>query len=128
MSESKVIKIVYAEDSRAIYNLIISKLHAEGWEVLHFENGDGVADAVLNSKPDVVILDKEMPVKDGMIVLEELKANPETKDVPIIFFTTKSDPQTVMRCLQLGVTDFVVKDSLAVANLIPRIKGIIGRH
>jgi len=120
-SENKI-KIIYAEDSTSVAHLVKSMLINEGFDVTHFKNGEGVTNAVLSKMPEIVLLDKEMPVKDGMAVLEELKKLPETKDIPIIFFTTDKDQETVMKCLQLGVADYIVKDSNAMNNLIPRIR------
>ncbi len=125
MNNVKNIEIVYAEDSKSISHLVKSKLILEGYEVHHFENGMGVFEAVLDIKPAVVILDYNMPVKNGMAVLEELKKNQDTQNIPVILFTTKQDQVTVVRCLELGVTDYIIKDSLAISNLIPRIKKYI---
>lgn len=125
MLTTKKVTIIYAEDSKSISHLVKSKLISEGYDVTHFENGVGVVEAVKSSAPTLVILDKEMPLKDGMAVLEELKQIPETKDIPIIMFTTKKEQETVLRCIQLGVTDYIIKDSLAISNLLPRIKKYI---
>jgi len=125
MASLKTIQIVYAEDSKSISHLVKSKLISEGYEVFHFENGNGVVEAAQEIKPTVVILDYNMPVKNGFAVLEELKKLPETKDIPVILFTTRQDNITVMKCLELGVTDYIVKDTLAISNLIPRIKKYI---
>lgn len=125
MLTTKKVTIIYAEDSKSISHLVKSKLISEGYDVTHFENGVGVVEAVKSSAPTLVILDKEMPLKDGMAVLEELKQIPETKDIPIIMFTTKKEQETVLRCIQLGVTDYIIKDSLAISNLLPRIRKYI---
>ena len=125
MLSTKKTTIIYAEDSKSISHLVKSKLISEGYEVTHFENGVGVVEAVKSSMPTLVILDKEMPLKDGMAVLEELKQIPETKDIPVIMFTTKKEQETVLRCIQLGVTDYIIKDSLAISNLLPRIRKYI---
>lgn len=125
MLSTKKATIIYAEDSKSISHLVKSKLISEGYEVTHFENGVGVVETVKSSMPSLVILDKEMPLKDGMTVLEELKQIPETKDIPVIMFTTKKEQETVLRCIQLGVTDYIIKDSLAISNLLPRIRKYI---
>lgn len=125
MLTTKKATIIYAEDSKSISHLVKSKLISEGYDVTHFENGVGVVEAVKLSTPTLVILDKEMPLKDGMEVLEELKQIPETKDIPVIMFTTKKEQETVLRCIQLGVTDYIIKDSLAISNLLPRIRKYI---
>ncbi|MBU2491640.1 MAG: response regulator [Bacteroidetes bacterium] len=125
METVKKIKIIYAEDSRSLSHLVISKLSAENFDVMHFKSGKGVVDAVISNQPSVVILDNEMPEINGMTILEELKNTDSTKNIPVIFFTTIKDQESVIKCLKLGVTDYIVKDSLALSNLIPRIKKYI---
>jgi two-component system, OmpR family, phosphate regulon response regulator PhoB len=117
--------IVYAEDSKAISQLVKAHLKAEGFEVFHFDNGGGVVDAVFNLQPTVVLLDNDMPVKNGLSILEELKSKPETKEIPVIFFTTRQDQKSVVRCLELGVSDYIIKGPLSVSEIIPRIKKYI---
>jgi DNA-binding response OmpR family regulator len=122
MQTTKKVSIVYAEDSKPIAQVVTSKLKAEGYDVIHFENGDGVFESVMQNKPTVVILDNEMPVKDGMSILKELKANDEVKNIPVIFLTNNHDQQSVVKCLELGVSDYIVKDPLTLSEIVRRIR------
>ncbi|MFH1197106.1 MAG: response regulator [bacterium] len=125
MTTSKKATIVYAEDSKSISTIVKAKLSSEGYEVHHFENGEGVVDAVVKYKPTAVVLDNDMPVKDGFTILQEIKKIPEVENIPIIFLTNKKDSQSVMNCLQFGVSDYIVKDPLAISTIISRIKRYI---
>jgi two-component system phosphate regulon response regulator PhoB len=119
---TKKISIVYAEDSKSVAKVVMTKLKTEGYDIFYFENGQGVVEAVIKNRPSVVILDNEMPVKDGMSILRELKVHPEVKNIPVIFLTTFHDQQSVIKCLELGVADYIVKDPLALSEIVPRIK------
>jgi len=120
--QTKKVTIVYAEDSKPIAQVVTSKLKTEGYDVLLFENGQGVVEAVIQNKPTIVILDNEMPVKDGMTILQELKANEEVKNIPVIFLTNYHDQESVVKCLELGVSDYIVKDPLTLSEIVYRIK------
>ena len=59
--------------------------------------------------PDLVLLDVMMPGMDGYEVCRRLKDNPATRDIPVIFLTAKSDPDSEQRGLELGATDYITK-------------------
>lgn len=60
-------------------------------------------------KPDVILLDIEMPEMDGFEALEKLKAMKEYKDIPVIFLTSMTDPKMEVRGFELGAVDFILK-------------------
>jgi PleD family two-component response regulator len=62
-----------------------------------------------------------MPVKNGLTILKELKAIPEVKDIPVIFLTTINERNTVLKCLELGASDYIVKDAMAINEILARI-------
>lgn len=125
MITSKKVNIVYAEDSKSISTVVKARLAAEGFEVHHFDNGGEVLNAVLKLKPTIIILDNDMPVKDGYTVLQEIKKIPEIENIPIIFLTNRKDPKSVINCLQLGVSDYIIKDPVAIHEIITRIRKYI---
>jgi DNA-binding response OmpR family regulator len=117
-------KIVFAEDNISIVKIVTNKLSLDGYEVFHFPNGEGVLDSVLTNKPDLVILDITMPVKDGLTVLKEIRENQETANVPVLLLTANKDEQTVSKSLGLGVSDYITKPfSLIVFS--SRVKKLI---
>ena len=59
--------------------------------------------------PDLILLDIRMPGMDGFEVIERLKANVETRDIPVIFLTGESDGDTEHRAMELGAKGFVIK-------------------
>lgn len=122
MINSKKINIVYAEDSKSISAVVKAKLAAEGFEVHHFDNGGEVVNAVQKLKPSVVLLDNDMPVKDGYTILQEIKKLPEVENIPVIFLTNRKDPKSVINCLNLGVSDYIIKDPVAISEIITRIR------
>ncbi|TCK09113.1 response regulator [Marinobacterium mangrovicola] len=65
--------------------------------------------AARDPKPDLILLDIMMPGMDGFEVCEKLKADPETKDIPVIFLSGKNNPGDRSRGLALGAIDFLEK-------------------
>jgi PleD family two-component response regulator len=118
----KKYKVVYAEDSKSISSSVRFVLLNAGFDVTHFENGANVVQEVQRIKPDIILLDNDMPVKDGFTILKELKSLDDIKHIPVIFFTTINDKLKVVERLAQGAADFIVKDSRAISELVPRIK------
>jgi DNA-binding response OmpR family regulator len=117
-------KIVFAEDNISVVKIVLHTLSSEGYEIIHFPTGDGVVDAVVEHKPDLLILDLVMPVKDGLTVLKEMKENPATSSVPILLLTATKDETTVIKILELGVTDYITKP-FSFNIFLARVKKII---
>ena len=81
-----------------------------GWEVAGVcGSGDQALKLVGELNPSVVLLDIRMPGMDGFEVIERLKANVETRDIPVIFLTGESDGDTEHRAMELGAKCFVIK-------------------
>lgn len=118
----KKYKVVYAEDSKSISSSVRFVLLNAGFDVTHFENGANVVQEVQRIKPDIILLDNDMPVKDGFTILKELKSLDDIKHIPVIFFTTINDKLKVVERLAQGAADFIIKDSRAISELVPRIK------
>ncbi|MEW6003883.1 MAG: response regulator [Stygiobacter sp.] len=119
------IKIVYAEDSKYISHVVKKNLENAGYEVIHLENGLNVLEIVKELKPALVLLDNMMPMKDGFTVLKELKSNEQTKDIPVIFFTTESDKLKIIESIGVGANDYFVKEPGTIGDLVPRINKLI---
>ena len=78
----------------------------------------------LESRPDVVLLDLNMPGKDGITVCRELKANQNTADIPVIFITGAGKPEDQDRCWEAGASDFIIKPVVA-STLQHRVRNIL---
>jgi len=79
----------------------------DGEQALQFLRRAGrYADAV---RPDLIILDLNLPRKDGRAVLAEVKADPELNELPVVIFTTSHAPRDIARCYELGANSYVSK-------------------
>jgi len=80
-------KILIVDDEKDLLEILKVKLKDVGYEVLTAENGRDAIAKAKTQKPDLITLDIIMPDIDGAEVAEELKKDPETKNIPIIFLT-----------------------------------------
>ncbi|GMU95465.1 MULTISPECIES: response regulator [Ignavibacterium] len=118
-------KIFYAEDSDSLIKLMSYKLQNEGYDITVFTNGEEVFERALKEKPDLVILDLMMPIKDGLTVLKEIKSNPETESIPVIMLTTNAEEENILKALEMGADEYITKP-FSTAVLLAKIKKIIG--
>ncbi len=88
---------------------IVRLLILEGYQVIEAAYGQaGYADAI-SEKPNTILLDLNMPIKDGFQVLHKLKSNPETERIPVIVLTARIDAESERRCMAAGATDYIKK-------------------
>ena len=113
-------KIIYAEDQESIARLVEFKLSKEGYDIILLKSGENVVEKVLELKPVLVLLDLMLPVKDGMIILEELKSNPQVKNIPVIILSIQGEEQKILQALKSGAVDYIQKP-FSTAELSLRI-------
>jgi len=116
-------KIFLVDDDRNIILSVSMALEAEGFEVESFNDGESGLKAILEQKPDLVVLDVKMPRMNGIEVLSKLR---ETSLVPVIFLTSKDDEVDQVIGLRMGADDYITKP-FSQRLLIERIKVLLRR-
>lgn len=101
-------KILLVDDSITIRQRIRSLL-AEQYDVSDVSSGTAAIRAISLERPDLVLLDYEMPVCDGSHVLAMLRSEKEFENIPVIFLTTKDDPESVRKVLSLKADGYLLK-------------------
>ena len=101
--------ILVADDSMVVRAVLRRQLEADGHTVVEAVDGEDAITACREHRPDVVLLDVEMPVLDGHSTLERLKADPDLKDIPVVFLTGRVDTADVGTGLRLGAHDYLRK-------------------
>lgn len=102
--------ILLADDSRAIRKFVSKILKDKGFRVSVFENGQQLLDYLkTEAKGDIIILDNQMPVKDGISTLQEIKNNTRLKEIPVLFLSAITDKDQVVKALELGADDYMGK-------------------
>jgi len=108
--EKKKFKILVADDRPDNITLLTRYLEYEGYEHVAARDGLETLDKVRDELPDLVLLDVNMPHKDGFTVLEEIRDDPAIRHIPVIILTAaRLDPTDVQSGLNLGADDYVTK-------------------
>ena len=95
-------------------------LQAYSFEILIARNGEDGLESAQIARPNLILLDIQMPGLDGFEVCRRLKANPDTTHIPIIFMTALSDTNDKVRGLELGAVDYVTKP-IESSELLARV-------
>ncbi len=120
-------KILMIDDDSFIRKVYQTELSEKGYEVILAIDGDeGLAKAI-SEHPELIILDVMMPKMNGFKVIEELKKNPTTSQIPVIFLTHLSQAEDKQRGLALGASDYLVKDDTTSDILAQSMEKFIGQ-
>lgn len=114
------------EDDAGIREIEIYALCSTGFQARGFEDGAAFQAALKEDQPELVILDVMLPGKDGVTLLRELKADPATRDLPVIMATAKGAEYDKIQSLDLGADDYLVKP-FGVLELVSRVKAVLRR-
>ena len=119
-------KILIIEDERALVESLSYSLTREGYEVFAAHDGmDGLRQAQVKV-PDLIVLDRMLPVKDGTDVCRELRAASQTRGIPIIMVTAKTEESDQLVGFAVGADDYVTKP-YSQKVLVERIKKLLNR-
>jgi CheY-like chemotaxis protein len=103
-------KILVADDVADNVLLLARYLQSEGFHFLTASNGNEALEKTRAEMPDLILLDVNMPQKDGFQVLQELRADPAIEHIPVIILTAaRPDPMDVQTGLNLGADDYITK-------------------
>lgn len=120
-------KLLLVEDDRDLIEMYETKFKMEGFAVVKAENGLGVLELVKKEKPVIVLLDIVMPELDGFQVLKSLKADAETKAVPVILLTNLSQESDIKKSAELGAADYLVKANFTPNEVAAKVRKILDR-
>ncbi|OGE11291.1 hypothetical protein A3A60_02015 [Candidatus Curtissbacteria bacterium RIFCSPLOWO2_01_FULL_42_26] len=119
-------KIVVAEDDQFLSNAYRVKLTKEGFEVKMVGDGQELMNLLKTYRPDIIILDLLMPVKDGFEAIKEIKASPSLKNIPVIIASNLGQKNDIDQGKALGASDYIIKSDLSLEDLVAKIKSLLG--
>ena len=122
MSEEKPPLILVVDDSQDMLALMEKALASEYQVITAADPGTAIEKAFGEPRPDLILLDVEMPDIDGFEVCRALKGEEATASIPIIFLTGKTEAQAQLEALELGAADFITKSGSNAAILKARVR------
>ena len=114
-------QVLIVDDIPSNLNFLSEVLHVEGIGVLLATGGEDALEIARYKLPDLILLDIAMPLMDGYEVCAHLKADPLTRDIPVIYLTARTEPEDILKGFNTGAVDYILKPFNA-AELIARVK------
>ena len=120
---SGIRRILYAEDEEDIRITAKMALELGGWEIMPCNSGRELLEKVTEAKPDLILLDVMMPEMDGPTTFLELRKQPGTASIPVIFMTAKTQVKEVAAYKDLGALGVITKpfDPMTLTSQIKQI-------
>jgi CheY-like chemotaxis protein len=119
-------KILIAEDERDIRDLVAFTLRFAGHEVFAASNGEEAVELAPKVNPDLILMDVRMPRMTGYEACKALKANPDLKDIPVVFLSAKGQESERQQGIEAGAEEYLLKP-FAPDQLSLQIKAILAK-
>lgn len=128
-SEKKVINnastVLVAEDDEFLSRVLVDKFEREHFNVAIARDGDEAVQKVIAGGIDAMVLDIIMPKKTGFDVIDEIKANEQTKNIPIIVLSNLGQEGDVERAKEKGVTNYFIKSNISMGDVVKKIQELL---
>jgi len=102
-------KILIADDDHNLRQLLIESLPKHKYEVYEASDGIETWDTVKNLRPDIVLLDIMMPGMDGLEICQQMRQNPQTRNIPVLLLTAKAQLKDKLEGIESGADDYITK-------------------
>ena len=122
MSQSNNYKILIAEDEVPLRKALVSKLTKEGFITLEAEDGRQALNVSLELHPDLIITDIFMPEMSGLDFVKNLREDEWGKTAKIIFLTNLNNTEEVVKAMEYGVEDYIVKSDMKLQDIVMKVQ------
>jgi len=103
------VKILIIDDETDLVSTIEYRLKCYNYSVITAVNGKEGLEKAISEKPDLILLDIDMPVMNGHQMLEQVRNHPEIKDIPVIMITALCEAKDIATASSYGISDYVTK-------------------
>lgn len=117
--------VLLAEDDRFLRRACETKLRQRGFEVRVAVDGEEALVLVRERMPDLILLDLLMPKRDGLSVLEALKADDQTRQIPVVILSNSSRDFEMTRASALGAVDYWIKSNVSLQEICDRVDRLL---
>lgn len=124
-SNEKAKKILLIEDEEVFIEMFGEKLIQEGYDVVSADNGAWGYKEAMKIKFDLLIIDMSMPAMSGAEIVEKLKLEKETKNIPIIMLSASSTDEERKKVEKLGINEFLIKTQVTPLEVFRKVEEIL---
>ncbi len=118
-------RILIVEDDDFLRSLAVTKLQNAGFVMETAGTGDEGLEKVMALPPDLLILDLMLPNVSGFEILEKIRSTDQTKSLKVVVFSNLGEESDIKRCLDLGVSDYLIKANFTLDELAEKVKAIV---
>jgi CheY-like chemotaxis protein len=118
-------RILVAEDNKELLDLLCLQLQFLGFQVSAAKNGREAVAMALTEHPDVILMDVVMPTMGGLEAVSRIRANPQTRDIPVLAVTAWMYPNSRQKYLASGFDEYIAKP-FTHKELLPVIRQLLG--
>lgn len=118
-------KILIIEDDTFLHELCKKKFIHAGYEVMSAFAGQEGLKKIQKETPALILLDLLLPEMDGLDLLEQLKSDPATAQIPVIIMSNYSDRERVQKGIELGAKDYIIKAHFTPEDIVKKVKDVL---
>jgi DNA-binding response OmpR family regulator len=119
------IKILLIEDDPFLLSMYSTKFSMEKFQVISADDGEKGLKVSKETDPDIILLDILMPKMNGFEVLEELKKDKKTANIPVILLTNLNQKDEIERGMSMGADDYLIKAHFMPSEVVEKIKKVL---
>lgn len=119
-------KILIAEDEFEILKMLTDMLTVAGFTVEPAQDGEEALEKINKDRFDLILLDMQMPNKDGFVVLESLNRQGKLSEQKVVILSNIDDDKWIKRAKELGVIDYWLKIDIHLTDLVDKVKKLLG--
>ena len=117
--------VLVVEDTELLRRMYCDKLTQEGYRVLGAADGLEALSLLRGDTPDLILLDLIMPKMSGLEILDLIKRDPRLNRIPVLILSNLGQDEDMQRALELGATDYLIKNEVRPNDVAERINGIL---
>jgi len=119
-------KILVIEDDPGILESLKMVLELSGYYVIVAEDGQIIERGFDGRRPDLILMDYWLPIRNGGEITKGLKNTEGTKNIPVIIISNLGQPEDVAQGKKLGAIDHLIKSDLSLDEVVEKVEGVIG--
>lgn len=120
-------KVLIVEDEPDMRGILVSMVESADYQVIEAKDGQQGLDLAIKKEPDIILLDIMLPKLNGFEVLDKLRYNPTTQDIPVIILSNLGQEKEVTKGKALGAVDYLIKADIHLTEILEKIGKYVGK-